>query len=60
MDLVEAYYAVAESLRQQGERMLETADSLARAADAMCEARIREKSAKASSSPETQSGDSDA
>lgn len=43
MDMIEAYYAVAASLRQQAERMLETAEMLAGAADVMSEKRMREK-----------------
>jgi len=43
-DLIEAYYAVARHLCEQAARKREIADMLGAMADAMSEARMREKS----------------
>jgi len=42
MDLIEAYYAVAQHLQEQAQRKSEIADMLGKMADAMSEQRMRE------------------
>ena len=42
MDLIEAYYAVAQHLHEQAQRKSEIADMLGKMADAMSEQRMRE------------------
>lgn len=44
MDLIEAYYAVAEDLEKQGREAMNTSKWLASIADTMSEIRMREKS----------------
>lgn len=44
MDIIEAYYVVAADLERNGRHYLSTAEHLSRIADALSEARMREKS----------------
>jgi hypothetical protein len=43
MDLIEAYYAVAQHLQEQADLKMRTAEMLAKMADNMSEVRMREK-----------------
>lgn len=43
LKMAEAYYAVANDMKFQGERMLEIANVLGTMADSLCEANMREK-----------------
>ena len=53
LKLAEAYYQVAADLRDNGRRMIDTADLLSSTADRMCEANMREKQPDSASTEQT-------
>lgn len=53
VDLIEAYYAVAQHLQEQADLKMRTAEMLAKMADNMSEVRMREKQP----TPDTSTGD---